>query len=280
MIEKIEQLEKKITEITEESKKDHGKNKTKDEKKRTQPEKPFDGAAAGWSDYEWRMRTHLDATYPEEGGRFLDWIAIQKVNIKKADCNEWGFENAKEMDAELWVQVNRITGAEPTNLIRAASLEQTCGAEAWRAVKQHYDHHCRIALDTLRSELFDVSRSKKVEELPELIAKWEVKLFKLDGLLLANRKDPLGDDDKKMVLKRMLPVDVEEELENTRTCTEATTITTASSYSRRQKERRPSSGSRKTKAGRTPCSRWRRRSLRATRSWMASRQLRSPCKRW
>lgn len=192
---------------------DRRPEREKGEKKRTQPEKPFDGSSHSWCDYEWRMGNHMESTFPKEGGSFMKWIGQQDTKLSKEDCNKWGFKNAEAMDGEVWVQITRITGDEPTTLIRAASLDQTCGAEAWRVLKQTYDQQSRIALDTIRTEVFSVTRCKKLEDLTAHLAQWEIKLHRLDTLLVAHGKDPIGDDDKSMLLKDMIPAETEAELE-------------------------------------------------------------------
>ena len=65
-----------------------------------------------------------------------------------------GYGEAAEIDPGLWLQMGRVAGEEPLSLIRAANLDWTRGAEAWRVVKQRYDQYSRTARDVMRADLF------------------------------------------------------------------------------------------------------------------------------
>ena len=191
--------------------------------KRSQPEHPFSGVAEEWVDFEWKITNHMEHVFEGFGERFMKWIGGKSDNdemkIMKDKVDTWQdevgkFEDAREMDAELWVQVQRITATEAMTLVRSASLTQTCGAEAWRVLKGWYDQHSRIALENLRAEVFEVERCKKLPDLPGAVAKWEIKLHRLNALYLSKDKATLPDEDKVMILKDMVPKELEDEFEN------------------------------------------------------------------
>ena len=86
------------------------------------------------------------------------------------------------------------------------------GAEAWRALKARYDPETAITLEAWRGELFKVRRCSKLEELISRITQWENKLNRLSNALRAAGKPDISEEDKTMVLKDLIPKEMEEEL--------------------------------------------------------------------
>ena len=86
------------------------------------------------------------------------------------------------------------------------------GAEAWRALKSRYDPETAITLEAWRGELFKVRRCAKITEVVSRLTQWENKMNRLDNALRASGKPDISDEDKTMVLKDLIPVEMEEEL--------------------------------------------------------------------
>ena len=86
------------------------------------------------------------------------------------------------------------------------------GAEAWRALKYRYDLETAITLEAWRGELFKVRRCTKMQGLVARITQWENKLSRLNNALRAAGKADISEEDRIMVLKDLIPAEIEEEL--------------------------------------------------------------------
>ena len=165
-------------------------------------------------DYEWRLNNHLETCFADEGREFMRWIREKAQREQKIDNAEGQkeFKNWKEMDRELWTQIMRAEGEEVTNIIQGATAKGVIGAEAWRALKSRYDPETAITLEAWRGELFKVRRCAKITEVVSRHTQWENKMNRLDNALRASGKPDISDEDKTMVLKDLIPAEMEEEL--------------------------------------------------------------------
>ena len=116
------------------------------------------------------------------------------------------------MDRELWTQMMRSEGEEVTNIIQSATEDGVVGAEAWRALKSRYDPETAITLEAWRGELFKVRRCTKIEDLVSKLTQWENKMSRLNNALRASGKSDISEEDRTMVLKDLIPMEMEEEL--------------------------------------------------------------------
>merc|ERR1712051_1111028 len=98
------------------------------------------------------------------------------------------------------------------SIIQSATEDGVVGAEAWRALKSRYDPETAITLEAWRGELFKVRRCTKMSDLVSRITQWENKMNRLNNALRASGKSDITDEDRTMVLKDLIPTDLEEEL--------------------------------------------------------------------
>ena len=144
----------------------------------------------------------------------MSWIR-ERAQGGMRITNEEGekeFSNWKEMDKEVWTQILKAEGDEVTNIAQGATAGGVVGSEAWRALKARFDPETAITLEAWRSELFKVRRCNRLEELISKLTQWEIKLNRLSNALRAAGKADISEEDKTMVLKDLIPKEMEEEL--------------------------------------------------------------------
>ena len=69
-----------------------------------------------------------------------------------------------------------------------------------------------ITLEAWRGELFKVRRCTKIGELVFKLTQWENKMNRLNNALRASGKSDISAEDQTMVLKDLIPAELEEEL--------------------------------------------------------------------
>ena len=184
----------------------------KKDRKRSEPKDPFDGK--NLIEWEWRLNNHMEVTFGSRGRDLMKWIRekAQGEDSITAEAGKMKFDNWEDMDKELWTQVMRSEGEEVTSIIQSATQSGIVGAEAWRALKSRYDPETAITLEAWRGELFKDRRCSKIEDVVSRLTQWENKMSRLNNALRASGKSDISEEDQTMVLKDLIPVELEEEL--------------------------------------------------------------------
>ena len=213
-VEEVRVAIRQLQEEVERNRKHGGKGgeDNKKDRKRTEPKDPFNGV--NHIEWEWRLNNHMETCFGCEGRRLMKWIRERAKTDDRitATEGEMEFDDWYELDKELWTQVMRSEGEEVTNIIQSATADGVVGAEAWRALKSRYDPETAITLEAWRGELFKVKRCTKMSDLVSRITQWENKMNRLNNALRASGKADISDEDRSMVLKDLIPGEMEEEL--------------------------------------------------------------------
>ena len=186
-----------------------GGDKGKAQRKRLEPEDFKMGD--NFEQWGWALGQYLEYCHPGKGRSMLQWAVGQTDVITEESVKQQAYQLDSPMMKDAWtIMYATVKAVEGVNIVRKTSNDGQNAAELYRQLKMHFDPESAITAQALRNQLHRVPRCKKlVDVLPEL-TKCEVKMARLQAM---EPDRPFNDIDRIMMLRDLVPKDIDDELE-------------------------------------------------------------------
>jgi len=186
---------------------DEGRSKA--QKKRLEPQDYETGD--NFEHWSWTLEQYAESCHPGMGKALLKWVTTENHDtITEETLKAKGINLSDPVMKDLWTVIySKMKAIEGMNIVRQVSIDGQNAAELYRALKLHFDPESVITKQALRNQLHRVPRCKRLQDVMAELTKCEVKAARLEAL--EGRK--YEDEDRIMILRDLVPKEIDEEIE-------------------------------------------------------------------